>query len=226
MIKINNITNKTFKYKFYKNKRVCLGPFSGISNSFIENKVNIDKLSFINRSSVGKYFGLGNFSYIADSIIGSYCTFASRISVAAFNHPINFLSIHEFQYKNLIKAFGETIIKKRNDLQNSLRLKKKTNIGNDVWIGDNAVILKGVRINSGSIIGAGTIVTKDVEPYSVVVGNPAKVIKKRFPDKIISELLKLKWWDLSIKELRDCDFQDIYKSISQIKKIKELKLRK
>jgi len=77
----------------------------------------------------------------------------------------------------------------------------QTSIGNDVWIGANAFIRGGLTIGHGAIIGAHAVVTKDVEPYSIVVGNPARVIKMRFNEEIISKLLKIRWWDWTDVEL-------------------------
>ena len=218
-MKISFFQNKSFEIKKI-NSSISVGSSSIIIDSSFENTANIDKNSCINRCSIGKYFGLGNFSYVADTDIGKFCTFASRISISPFNHPTNLLSVHEFQYRNLEQAFSETIIKTKSTIQDELR-EKRTFIGNDVWIGDNAVVLKGISLNHGVIVGAGSVVTKDVEPYSIVVGNPARVTKKRFKDKTIEELLALKWWDLSIADMKGCDFQNIEKAINQIKKIKE-----
>ncbi len=74
-------------------------------------------------------------------------------------------------------------------------------IGNDVWIGQNAVILPGVHVGDGAIIGANSVVGSDVAPYTIVIGNPAKVLRKRFDDELIGLLLKFKWWDKSIEEI-------------------------
>ena len=82
-----------------------------------------------------------------------------------------------------------------------LPLKGDTVIGNDVWIGQNATILPGVHIGDGAIIGANSIVGSDVSPYTIVVGNPANVLRKRFDDEMIELLLKFKWWDKSIEEI-------------------------
>ena len=79
--------------------------------------------------------------------------------------------------------------------------KGNTVIGNDVWIGQNAVVLPGVHIGDGAIIGANSIVGSDVDPYTIVVGNPAKPLRKRFDDDLIGLLLKFKWWDKSIEEI-------------------------
>ena len=82
-----------------------------------------------------------------------------------------------------------------------LPLKGDTVIGNDVWIGQNVVILPGVHIGDGAIIGANSVVGSDVEPYTIVIGNPAKMLKKRFDDELIDLLLKFRWWDRSIEEI-------------------------
>ena len=81
--------------------------------------------------------------------------------------------------------------------------KGDTVIGNDVWIGQNAVILPGVHVGDGAIIGANSIVGSDIEPYTIVAGNPAKPIRKRFDDELISLLLEWKWWDKSIDEINN-----------------------
>ncbi|MBR2762589.1 MAG: CatB-related O-acetyltransferase [Solobacterium sp.] len=82
-----------------------------------------------------------------------------------------------------------------------LPLKGDTFIGNDVWIGQNAVILPGVRIGDGAIIGASSVVARDIEPYTVCAGNPAKRIRKRFDDELTALLKELRWWDKSIEEI-------------------------
>ena len=79
--------------------------------------------------------------------------------------------------------------------------KGNTVIGNDVWIGQNAVILPGVHVGDGAIIGANSVVGSDVSPYNIVIGNPAKVLRKRFDDELIGLLLQFKWWDKSVEEI-------------------------
>lgn len=78
-----------------------------------------------------------------------------------------------------------------------------TIIGNDVWIGNGAIILRGINVGDGAVIGAGAVVTKDVEPYTIVVGAPARPLKKIFSDEIISELLDLQWWNWSVDRIRE-----------------------
>ena len=85
--------------------------------------------------------------------------------------------------------------------QNDLPIKGDTIIGNDVWIGQNATILPGVHIGDGAIIGANSVIGSDVDPYTIVVGNPARPIRKRFDEELIDIMEKLKWWDKSIEEI-------------------------
>lgn len=94
---------------------------------------------------------------------------------------------------------------------------KQTRIGNDVWIGCNVVVLAGVSVGDGAVIGAGAVVTKDVPPYAVAVGNPAKVIKYRFRTEIIAGLLETRWWDLPVEEIKKLPLLDPVKCIAQIR---------
>ena len=98
--------------------------------------------------------------------------------------------------------------------------KRRVIIGNDVWIGDKVMVTSGVKIGSGSIIAAGSVVTKDVVPYAIVGGVPAKIIKMRFDENIISELLELKWWDLHPEILSEITNADLNEQINQVKKIR------
>lgn len=93
----------------------------------------------------------------------------------------------------------------------------KTVIGHDVWIGRKAIIMPGVKVGNGAIVGAGAVVTKDVPDYAIVAGVPAKIIKYRFPDLIIQELLSVKWWQYGLWDLQNIDFENIFQAINEIK---------
>ena len=105
---------------------------------------------------------------------------------------MDFISTHAFTYRKQFDIVEEDIMLKH----------PITNIGNDVWIGCGAIILSGVTIGDGAIIGAGAVVTKDVEPYTIVAGVPAKVLKTRFEKEISDKLIKLKWWELEDEKLK------------------------
>ena len=133
--------------------------------------------------------------------IGRFCMIAHSVNIGFANHPISFLSansIFKCEHNFARDWIGEL---KKSDLRgfkeeyNKASKKPLPVIGNDVWIGFGAVILNGVSIGDGAVVAAGAVVTKDVPPYAVVGGNPAKIIKYRFDEKTINKLLELKWWE-------------------------------
>lgn len=122
--------------------------------------------------------------------VGHYGSFAS-FKVFSRNHPLTYISTHPFFYNSNLGYVNEEKI-----------THTKLHIGHDVWIGYNAFIMPGVsEIGNGAVIGAGAIVTKNVPPYAVVVGNPARIVKFRFSKEIIDEIQQMSWWKKSIEEL-------------------------
>ncbi len=208
------ISNDTLKAVKVDDPSGRLAPLSRILNSEIAAGFSVDTGSCVNRCRVGKHFGFGCYSYIADTEIGRYCTFASRVSVGPFNHPVDWLSIHEFQYRNLEALCGDTIVV---DEQKSAFPSIATTIGSDVWIGDNAAVRRGVRIGHGAIIGMGAVVVRDVPPYAIVVGNPGRIARYRFPPDVIEQLLELRWWELDLAALKGVDFRNIHHAIAALR---------
>ena len=158
------------------------------------------KLSFDNKSVI---ITIGEASYVSDAsveygrsqchvLIGRYCAIAHRVIFeVGLNHAYNYASIYPF----------DVLQKESNDYWKESN-KNQIIIGNDVWIGCDVIIMGGVHIGNGAVIGAGTVVAKDVPPYSVVVGNPARVIKYRFEPEIIRRLQEIKWWYWPIDEIK------------------------
>ena len=130
-------------------------------------------------------------------IIGKFCSIASNIKVyyGQGYHDLNNISTYPFGYVH------------NNEFGLPCYNNGKTNgdiiIGNDVWIGDNVTIISGVIIGDGSIIATNSHVTSNVKPYSIVGGNPAKLIKYRFDDEIIQKLLEIKWWDWELEKIKE-----------------------
>lgn len=141
------------------------------------------------------------------SEIGKFCSIASHVRINPGNHPMKRVAQHHFTYRRIRYGFNET------DDENffNWRRSNKCIIGNDVWIGHNAIIMPGVRIGSGAVVGAGAVVTKNIFPYEIAVGVPAKPIRKRFTDDIIEKLLKIEWWNWDRKSLEEnfADFFDL-----------------
>ena len=119
--------------------------------------------------------------------IGKYCAIAENLHIIS--------SSHDYSYPVLQNSFMEKFFGINHEKNPDNIEKNKVTIGNDVWFGDNCIVVPGVTIGNGCIIAAGAVVTKDIADYSVAGGVPAKVIKKRFSDDIIALLLEIKWWD-------------------------------
>ncbi len=132
-----------------------------------------------------------HYDFIGDKlIIGKFCAIATGIKfiMNGANHQMNGLTTYPFA---ILGNGWEKCVPDLSDLP----LKGDTIVGNDVWIGQNVTILPGVHIGDGAVIGANSVVASDIPPYTTAVGNPCKVIKKRFNDETIKRLLELKWWD-------------------------------
>ena len=150
-------------------------------------------------------------------IIGKFCSIASgtKFIMGPANHRISSVTTYPFH------VFGGLWSEQTPDHISQLPFKGDTVIGNDVWFGRECVVMPGIKIGDGAIVAAYSVVTRDVEPYSVVGGNPARFLKKRFGDELIELLLRLKWWDLEPAALAKllpllCD-PDLDKAAVQIK---------
>ena len=173
-----------------------------------------DKEIYIKPTIKNPQIIVGDFTYIADSdfeshvthlyewngdrlIIGKFCQIAAGVEFVmnGANHQMNAVSTFPFF---TLEGWNASAPQK-----SDMPLKGDTVIGNDVWIGQNATIMPGVHIGDGAIIGANSLVSKDVEPYTIVAGNPIRVIRKRFDDELIDLLERFKWWDKSIEEINN-----------------------
>lgn len=148
--------------------------------------------------------------------IGRYCSVAKHVDIGLPQHPVDWLSIHPRQYfpdyYNWSHQTGKDVATLPFPGEAGM-----TVIGNDVWIGDHVVIMSGVKIGDGAIVAAGAVVTKDVPPYAIVGGVPARVIKYRFDENTIRRLIDLQWWDYDIAEFGKLDWSDVKKCISVIR---------
>lgn len=163
---------------------------------FIENTTGFGMIELADFVSVT---GPGTILHaeIGKIIISSFCSIAANVSIQEFNHDASLPTTYAIQYN----LFG-------NDIKKDLVSKGDILLEEDVWIGSNAVILSGVRIGRGSIIGAGSIVTKSVPAYSIIAGNPGRVIKMRFDEETILRLEASKWWTWPIDKIKQ--YQDFF----------------
>jgi len=163
-----------------KNPNIIVGDFTYIADSEFESHVT------------------HHYDFIGDKlIIGKFCQIAAGVEFVmnGANHQMNAVSTFPFY---TLEGW-----KMNPPAASDMPFKGDTIIGNDVWIGQNATILPGVHIGDGAIIGANSVVGSNVEPYAVVVGNPAETIRYRFDEELTSLLLKFKWWDKPIEEINE-----------------------
>lgn len=196
--------------------------------NFIDNKVNIADTAVVLNSTLKMYTRIKAYAEVKDSILGEYsyisqqsiinktnigkfCSISSGCYVGLWEHNTQ-VSTHSFY---LYEHSGEFVKGYRNYDKDYM----ETNIANDVWIGANALVLKGVNIGNGAIIGGGAVVTKDVPDYAVVVGNPAKILKFRYSKEDIEFMLRVKWWNFDRQKLQKLIDQNAFDSFDKFKKI-------
>lgn len=148
--------------------------------------------------TIDKYSYIGHDSQVVNAEIGAFCSISDHVFIGGAEHPMYWVSMSPV-FENVKGSLVKTRFVKYD-----VPVSDRTIIGSDVWIGHAAIIKAGVKIGHGAVVGAGAIVTKDIPPYAIVVGSPAKIIKYRFEKSVINKLLQLEWWNFSdsiIKEL-------------------------
>ncbi len=193
------------------------------SNKRIESNKKVGKCVTLNNCLTSDFTSIGNncylqnvkinsFTYLSSNVtimnteIGKFCSIAQGVLIAGGMHPTHTHVSTSPVFFSTYKQCGTTFADRSYFSETGVCI-----IGNDVWIGANAIILDNITVGDGAIIGAGSIVTKPVEPYTIVAGNPAKIIKYRFSVEEINFLVKFKWWDKELNWLKKNfkDFHDI-----------------
>lgn len=194
----------------------------GYSSTVNEKQLMETPVRFVSGNIAARY--IGAFSFFGSNLdakfiekIGRFCIVGNNVTIGSHYHPTSLLSTHPMfcwpetqfsdyhDWKNNDKAVISNQVHCINECE---KFSKGVEIGNDVWIGNNVIILNGVKIGDGAIIGAGAVVVKDVEPYTIVAGVPAKTIRKRFSDVVIDELLNLQWWKYGMNILKGIELHD------------------
>lgn len=203
-------------FKSMLKEHTFIGDGSKIDNCIFEAYSRAGKYNHLYYSTFGRHTYTGQNTIVMHTQIGSFTSIAWGVTIGAAEHDFSRVTSHTFLYNPYDQL--------NNGISYYDRFSKDINIGNDVWIGASATILRGVTVGDGSVIGANSLVTKDVPPYSIVAGNPARVIRMRFSDDLINELLEIKWWEFDddlIRENCSC-FSEIpsRKIVTALKKIK------
>lgn len=149
--------------------------------------------------------------------IGSFCAVAPGVRIGDGQHPLSYLSTHPFQWRGWGSRGGEST--EYDDFLTECvppPESEQAEIGSDVWIGANVIIMGGIKIGDGAVIAGGAIVTRDVLPYEVVAGVPARHLKFRFDEQTIQRLLAVKWWDCTLDSLSNLKFEDIRSCLDEL----------
>jgi len=183
------------------------------------NNVTFDEFAFvahhaqISDCSIGRHSSIGRFAKVRETDMGRYCSISWDVTIGAPTHPLNTITSAAVTYRKEYNVVDEDLYFPQ----------KRTKIGHDVWIGCGVTIISGCNIGNGTVIGAGAVVTKDIPPYEIWAGVPARKIGQRFDDEIIEHLQKMEWWNWSVEEIREC--LDLFKMSLTMKVVEELERR-
>ena len=185
---------RTISYIYAKVLRMLRG--KAIKNCTLDKTTVVYSGSLIVNTQIGKYSYVGHDCDINATLIGPFCSIANNVVIGAAQHPIDWVSTSP-----VFEAVKSSGPKKRFSFH-PVPQRPRTIIDADVWIGRNAIIMGGVRIGVGCIIGSGAVVTKDLEPYGIYAGVPARLIRYRFEKDTINHLLESKWWSLPDEQIQ------------------------
>jgi phosphonate metabolism protein (transferase hexapeptide repeat family) len=167
-------------------KSCRLGRYAAIGERVILREVTVGDFTYFERHAEAIY-----------TAIGKFCSIAANSRINALEHPLERATTHKVSYRpnEYFRYLGvDTGFRER-------RRAKKVTIGNDVWIGHGAVVMPGVKIGDGAVVGANAVVTRDVAPYQIVAGAPARPLRPRFPAAVAERLLRMAWWDWPVERL-------------------------
>lgn len=205
---------------------VCFGWAGAKAESLIEGPCNLKPGTFL-ADFIGGFTYLGGGRTLIRHVasIGRFCSIAQNVVMGQVEHPTDYLSAHpifggEFDWQQLadFRARNAPQIAKAGALygEHIAGRAEKIVIGSDVWIGEGVLIRRGVTIGDGAVIGSRAVVVKDVPPYAIVGGVPARILKYRFAPEIIAELLRLQWWNYGVSALDSVDFTDMEQALPMI----------
>lgn len=194
---------KRLMWLFIERKKLSkkLKGFSAHWTSLADDRTQFSEHNWLGRRSVFIGSRIGKCTYVVgaeirNADIGAFCSIGPETLIGGLGgHPVSWLSTHPAFYTQPNQACFSF------NIERSFTETSRTKVGNDVWIGARVTVLDGVKVGNGSIIAAGAVVVKDVPPYSIIGGVPARLIRKRFDDRVIEKLENMQWWNAELESL-------------------------
>lgn len=177
-------------------ERATIGDRTRVADSVLGERAALQRDNLAYSLRLGRFSYTGRNTVIWHADVGAFCSLSWNVSIGGADHDYSRLTTHSFLYDS--RDFGLM----PEGTEGYERFAAPCVVGSDVWIGSNACVLRGVTVGTGAVIAAGAVVTRDVEPYTVVAGVPARPMKKRFADPVIRALLASRWWELPADVIR------------------------
>lgn len=195
-----HVNSKIYKFSRVRESIIkdnaSIGDGSKVDMSYLDSFVRVVRYNHIYNSNISSHSYTGQSTVIMNSNIGKFTSISWGVTIGPPNHDYSRITNHSFLYNDYdkIRPVKEAVYN---------RFEEECVVGNDVWIGANATILRDVTIGDGAVIGANSLISKDVPPYAIVAGVPGRILKFRFSEDIINELLEIRWWDLPDNIIRE-----------------------
>jgi phosphonate metabolism protein (transferase hexapeptide repeat family) len=164
---------------------------SQLENVQLGSYAEVGEGGYYENVELGDWSYTGPYCFLQNTIVGKYANIAAAVRIGPTMHPMDRPTLHHFTYRRRLYGLAEA----DDEAFFAWRKSMVARIGHDTWIGHGAIIMPGVSVGDGAVVGSGAVVTKDVAPYAVVVGVPAKKIKDRFPSEIAAAMARIAWWD-------------------------------
>ena len=190
-------------------EHVSISPKAVVRKSTLHDYARLKDYAELIDSHLGAYSYISQNSLVNKTQVGKFCSIGHGTYIGLWEHNMA-VSTHSFY---LYESSGN-LVKGYKDYD---KCALRTYLGNDVWVGANSVILKGRSIGDGAIVGAGSVVTRDVPPYAIAVGNPAKIVKYRFTPDDIAFLLRLQWWDAPREILQEMVERQLFNAMEDLR---------